>query len=531
MFIDARTQPDRTNIDADVCIIGAGAAGITIARELARTSAKVVVLESGGFELDDRTQSLYEGANVGIPSFDLEINRLRYFGGTTNHWAGHCRPLEEMDFERRRWRPASGWPISRKELEPYYPEAERICQLSAVGYGAPDAVADRLGLSTLPLDKARLQTVLYKQSPPTRFGQVYRDDLRRAETVHVYLHATALELRTNREGTVVTSVRVACINGPSMSVTARVFVLATGGMENARLLLLSNGLGNGRDLVGRYFQDHVLLRPGAVMVFSPSNVDLCFYHDLHSVEEGQVFGVLTPSQELVWREEIGNFRIHLVRPIRGMSLGMGSLRWVKRAVRRGGRLDAFMGHLENVLSDLDGIASSTYDRIFKGGTTTKARNVYASIELHLVIEPVPNRDSCITLSSSQDLFGQNRLAVNWQLGEPDLKTARRAIELAGLEFGRMGLGRVYGAILEDETRWPDNLEAGRHHCGTTRMADNPKDGVVDRDCRVHGVDNLYIAGSSVFPTIGYANPTLTIVALSLRITNHIRNRMGWTSDG
>lgn len=522
-------MPDKSAIDADVCIVGAGAAGIGIAREFINTPTQVAVLEGGGLEFDQRTQSLYEGENIGLETFPVDANRLRFFGGTTNHWAGHSRTLDAIDFEQLDALPMSGWPISKADLEPYYRRAEYVCELSSVDDQDIDGLTSRLKLAALELDVTRLQSVVYKQSPPTRFGHVYRDELERAANVRVYLNANALELQCNVEGTVVEGVDVACIDGPRLRARANMFVLATGGIENARILLLSNkpnpaGLGNASDLVGRYFQDHILLRPAAEIIFSKMGVDLSLYHELSPLEGGDVFSVLAPSEGLIRSEGIGNFRLHIIRPQRMSALGEGSLRAIKSAVRER-RFASARAHLRNIMSDLDGIAELTYKCI--ANAPIPDENHVLAAQLHLVLQPMPDPDSRVTLSGTRDLLGQRRVAVNWQVRERDLANARRAVELAALEVGRLGLGRAFAAILDDASRWPSNLEAGRHHCGTTRMSTDPSNGVVDGDCLVHGVSNLYVAGSSVFPTIGYANPTLTIVALALRIADTIKRRLNF----
>lgn len=496
MFVDALNLPDDHVIEADLCIVGAGAAGITIARELIDTNRRVAVLESGGFEFDPETQSLYEGTNVGLPSFDVDVNRLRYFGGTTNHWAGHSRPLEPIDFEVRPWIPNSGWPLSKEILEPYYRRAQRICELGEYRYEDLEYFADATDLPILDLQQSRLSSVVYNQSPPTRFGEVYRDELRDARNVTVYLNANLLELETDSGATHVTNALAACIRGPRFSVRARHYLLGAGGMENARLLLLSDstnpsGLGNARDLVGRYFMDHVLLRPGVDISFSVPGVDLRLYQTLNQVAGGMMFSVLAVPEARMRQEQLANFRIHLVPlgPHYAESVG-------------------------GMVSRFDGFAHGS----------TGSDEGYGSIALHLVLEPVPNPESRITLSEERDLFDQRRIVVDWRLTDAELANAHRALELAALEFGRMGLGRGFGKIFTNPDTWPGNLEAGKHHCGTTRMSSSPESGVVDGDCRVHGIDNLYIAGSSVFPTIGYANPTLTIVALALRLADHLKEK-------
>ena len=266
MIIDARKDLKTGDIvEADLCIVGAGAVGIAMALEFNGSTKKVAVLESGGFELEGRTQSLYKGYHVGRPTCPLEKNRLRYFGGTTNHWAGHCRPFDDFDFSVRDWIPHSGWPIQFKDLDPYLERTQPILGLGKYDYHSLEDYARQLGLKTLPLDGSRLISVMKHQSPPTRFNTAYRQEMKESENVSVYLHSNVLELLTNESASHITSADVACIDGPRYTIKAKKFVLATGGLENPRLMLLSNttapkGLGNSHGLVGRFYTDHILIR-------------------------------------------------------------------------------------------------------------------------------------------------------------------------------------------------------------------------------------------------------------------------------
>jgi choline dehydrogenase-like flavoprotein len=504
MFFNAKQLEPGHTIKADICIIGAGAAGITIAREYISTSTRVVLVESGGLAHDAKTQSLYEGNNIGVHTFKPDINRLRYFGGTTNHWAGHCRPLDDIDFEKRTWIPHSGWPISRNDLDPYYIRAQPIVGLGPYEYENLSFWQEETKLPELEFDDNRLNTVVYNQSPPTRFGQEYRKELKDARNISVYLHANVLEIDTNDTATQVTGLTLACIDGPRFSVSATIFVLATGGMENARILLLSNsvnpaGLGNDNDLVGRYFMDHLVVRPGADISLSGARTDMSLYHAIHKARNSEMFAVLAAPKKLLKKEKLNNFRIHLLKELPKYKTPEGS-----------------------VFSKIDEAGPTNKDHWFDYFATNKERG---SMALHLVLEPTPNSDSRITLSNDMDLFRQRKINVRWQVHDKDLVYAHRALELAALEFSRLGIGRAFGSIFMGVNHWPTGTEAGKHHCGTTRMADDPGTGVVDKNCRVHAVSNLYIAGSSVFPTIGYANPTLSIVALALRLADHTKAKL------
>ncbi|MGH7564021.1 MAG: FAD-dependent oxidoreductase, partial [Gemmatimonadota bacterium] len=258
MLIDARELPDATEIDSDVCIVGAGAAGITIARELAGTPLRVCLLESGGLEFDPEIQALYSGENVGFPYYDADKFRLRFFGGTTNHWQGVCRPLDPIDFEARDWVPGSGWPIGRADLEPYYARAQTICQLGPLDYRVSTWRTE--GAAPFALPERWIESRVFQQSPPTRFGQTYRDEIRDAANVRAYLHANVIEIEADSPPPSIRRMRLACLTGIRFTARARWYVLATGAVENARLLLASRrdvpeGLGNVHGWVGRTFME------------------------------------------------------------------------------------------------------------------------------------------------------------------------------------------------------------------------------------------------------------------------------------
>ncbi|NOZ09923.1 MAG: GMC family oxidoreductase [Gammaproteobacteria bacterium] len=497
MLIDARTLVNGHTVEADICIVGAGAVGIAMALEFNGSNKKVAVMESGGLDLDSRTQSLYEGDHVGRPTYPLGRNRLRYFGGTTGHWAGHCRPFDQFDFSVRDWIPHSGWPIKIEELEPYLERSQPILGLGDYDYSSLEQYAKQLKLETLPLDSGRLISVMKQQSPPTRFGTAYRQALKESKNVSVYLYSNVLELITNESASHITRAEVACIDGPKYEVKAKNFVLATGGMENPRIMLLSNksapdGLGNSHGLVGRFYTDHILIRPALDISLSRKGFDFRLYSKIHRMNGGRMFGILTASDELTRREKLTRFRFHLYNITPSYDAPVGG-----------------------VFSSIDGAREAQ--------PLTKEGGTYMAV--HMAMEPIPNPDTFVRLSAKRDLFGQRQLEVNWQVTDAERSNAHRAIELCALEFARMGFGRAYAPMLEKPDEWPANFTSGKHHCGTTRMSDSPKTGVVDRNCKVFDVDNLYVTGSSVFPTIGHTNPTINLVALSLRLADHLKGKM------
>lgn len=523
MFVDARELPDATRIEADVCIIGAGAAGITIARELARSRLRVCMLESGGFTPDPATQALYEGENVGLPYYELDELRLRYFGGTTNHWSGISRPLEELDFQARHWIPDSGWPFARSHLEPYYRRAHAVCELGDYDYSL--AALERPGATRMPLDPVRVESAIYRRSPPTRFGQTYRQTVADAPNVTTYLNANVVELVSVESSRALSHVRAATLSGVSFTVHAARFVLATGAIENARLLLASNrrqpaGLGNEHDVVGRFFMEHVGV-PGALLLpATPTSVSAIYRADgplRAGTNSGKAFLTLPPA--VLEREGLLNMRA-LIHPAFGLEALRGSSAAVESVFRlmRGLTGDFAATHASNIMRNPDEVLIYAYRRLFRPPRME-------AYWLYNHVEQPPNRDSRVLLGHDRDALGLPRVRLDWRVTALEHATVRRAARLMAEEIGRAGIGRVRTIAQDVETGWPTihrGLRGAWHQMGTTRMHRNPRHGVVDERCQVHGVGNLYIAGSSVFPTSGYTNPTLTIVALAIRLADELK---------
>jgi hypothetical protein len=271
MHTDARTLQAGHLLEADLCIVGAGAAGISIAREWIGAARTVLLLEGGGFDYEPRMQDLYRAENVGLPYFPIQAARLHYFGGTTGHWAGFCAPYDASDFERRDWVPHSGWPITRAELDPYYARAQRVLELGPYDYDVASWQRRVPSLVPWPMDARRLWTKLWQFSPPTRMGTRYRDEIVNARNVHLVTYANVCEVETNESASAVTGLRVKTIDGKELHARAKQYVLACSTIQNARLLLASNrhataGLGNGHDLVGRYFMLHLEMPTGQLVL-------------------------------------------------------------------------------------------------------------------------------------------------------------------------------------------------------------------------------------------------------------------------
>jgi choline dehydrogenase-like flavoprotein len=525
MFIDSRDLADGTRVDTDVCVIGAGAAGITIARELAGTAIGVCLLESGGLQPDPQTQALYEGENVGLPYYDLDALRLRFFGGTTNHWSGVCRPLDDIDFEERSWVPFSGWPFDKKHLDPFYERAHAVCELGPYDYRPESWEAQ--SRVRLPLGPSRVETAMYQLSPPTRFGPKYRDALESAPNVDTYLYANAVDLIASESARGLSRVRAATLGGTLLDVDAKLFVLATGAIENARLLLVSNdaqpaGLGNDNDLVGRHFMEHLGVPSGLLVPAEDVTLDLYTQQSPLRGGDGAGTGYLTLTRDTLEREQLANVRAYIepareLEALRGTSAGVESVFRLMQGLRGGSSAQ----HLSHIASEADDVTIYSYRRLFRPSKLD-------AYWLYMHMEHAPSRASRVTLSADLDALGMPRVALDWRIGELERRTFERCARIMAEEIGRAGLGRVQLLTRDPDTGWPTvyrGLRGAWHQMGTTRMHRDPRFGVVDEHCRLHGIANLYVAGSSVFPTGGYTNPTLTIVALALRIADDIKAKL------
>lgn len=520
MLTDARSIPSGHTVRTDVCIVGGGAAGITLAVALANRSVSVTLLESGGAHPDPQSQELNQGAVDGRPYFTLDGCRLRLFGGTTNFWGGWCRPLDEADFDERDWVPHSGWPFAKSDLDPFYARAQAVCRLGPYDY-EPGRWHDR-GHRSLIETQSRDVTEMVFQINPLRFGRAYRATLQQAGNINLLLHANAMEIETDRSQRTATHIRAGTLAGTRFSVAARTFILAAGGLENPRLLLASRrwsgaGVGNERDLVGRFFSDHLHVPVGR---FRPASGTAPFYRVRRS-RDATVRGGLSLTEDVRRRERLLGCAVTLhnpddphdvLRPTE-MPAAYASLRVLMGAFGQRRSPARLWHHVGNVLRDMSSAASLSYRKIVKPRVRTLVVGCRA--------EQAPNRDSRVTLDDRTDALGVPRVRLHWQLTAADVESFRQTQRIWARELvGERG--QLDGLPPNGSDDWLDGLVAGGHHIGTTRMHKDPRLGVVNEHGRVHGIDNLYVAGSSVFPTAGWAPPTLTIVALALRLADHVQ---------
>ena len=507
MLIDARTLPDQSQFEADLAIIGGGPAGITLARAFAGGRETVCLVEGGGLAFDAAVQALYEGESAGL-AYPLSGQRLRYFGGSSNHWGGYCRPLDPIDFEERPWVPNSGWPFRIDELEPFYGPASGIVEAGAARYDDKTYWQTRTGEVLPEPIGGRLDLRFVQFSPPTRFGERYRDDLARADNVRVLLNANVVNIASLGGGRTVSGLDIRTLSGLSHGVRARRYVLATGGLENARMLLLSNrdlpqGLGNRHDLVGRYFMEHPHLTGfGDIVVGELDRLPKIYRR--HVKVDGRNAGAAFISAAPFQRER----RLLNATFMAGEA---GSYRYDTAADR-----PRVAEHMQ-MLKAARNLLGTAKDPLAPAADAPLG----AWLGLGCACEQLPNPESRVTLDDARDALGLRRIRLDWRLTAADRRSVVEHVRSLAIEIGALGIGRMRIDIGDPE-HWPAVVTGGAHHMGTTRMHDDPRRGVVDRHCRVHGTDNLYVAGSSVFPTSGAANPTLTIVALALRLADHLK---------
>jgi choline dehydrogenase-like flavoprotein len=509
MFTDARTLPDQTSLEADLAIIGGGVAGITLARALANSTISVCVVEAGGLEPDAEVQSLYEGENTGI-NYSPSATRLRLFGGSSNHWGGYCRPLDAIDFEQRDWVPFSGWPFSIDELIPYYKAATEIVEVAPGRYNDSDYWQRVTGekLPELATGRMRLQFVQF--SPPTRFGSRYGDELKTAANIRILLNANVTRISASDDARAIKRLAIRTLNGLRHSVKARYYVLAAGGLENARILLLSNnvvqaGLGNQNDLVGRFFMEHPHMGGFAEMVVADLKRMPKILRERVEAEGRPAKAAFNPTQAFLREHRLLNATFMMGVVAKYPADQLPDAANANDTARRDMLLAA-----RHFLTD--------NDYAVKPG---RADDIGVWLGIGGSCEQAPNPDSRVSLSTQHDALNLPKIKLNWRLTEQDRLSFYTHLHSLALEFGALGIGRLR-EMVADRSDWPQPLSGGSHHMGTTRMSDDPLHGVVDHNCKVHAVDKLYVAGSSVFPTSGASNPTLTLVALTLRLADHLK---------
>jgi choline dehydrogenase-like flavoprotein len=517
-------------VTADICVVGAGPAGLTTACDLLRAGLEVLVLEAGpahpsrGGDVVDGTDS------VGLP-YPLDRSRAAGVGGSGLRWdidtpvGGpfvRLRALDALDLEPR---PGlrGGWPLARDDLDPWYARAW-----------------DTFGLRPLPPEQvdgapAPLVAADFTFGRAATFTERLPRELQQAARGRLLAGTRVLEVLTGDDGREVTGLRCTGPSGP-LTVTARRYVLAGGGVENARLLLASRssgpqGLGNRHDQVGRFFMEHphyasgVLVVPDGRLLTQPErwavvgvdgqarmrklrlSDDVLRQHDL----PGAAFFV-TPraARKPVHVDAAGTLDVELTTAVHQLRMAL----LTRRRDELSGR------DVRRAIAGAPPLIRSAWQqrRALAGHRHGLPPDRPVVFTLSVMAEQLPDPASRVRLVSARDRWGVPRAELDWRVAELDRCAMARRHRLAAPALERAFGGTVLSFV--DALAEP-HMGEGYHHMGTTRMSADPEEGVVDSDCRVHGMRNLWVAGSSVFATGGYANPTLTVVALAHRLADRL----------
>ncbi len=529
MIVDFRKCDTEHFSNYDICIIGAGAAGITVARSLYQDGLRIALLESGGTDYESDVQQLAQGSSSGYPYYELVDSRLRFFGGTTSIWGGRCALFDEIDFVKRDWLPYSGWPFQRSELMPYYHRAQSLLGLDPLQLDSN--TWSKHDLEPPPFDQALIDTSFWQfDGVADRFVMSRAEDLQQAENVCIFLHATVTDIALNEAGDQVNYVEIADTLGKRGKVKAGTFVLAAGGLENPRLLLnsrgvQSRGIGNQNDLVGRFFMEHAHARGGRLVTNEPWRT-IKILPRAYRHRGDRYASVARPGLTLQGEEQILNTSFTISARRRSdqkqalSTRAYQSLRHELNPTSGNRRLWQFQRRV--FARAAQHVGQYLRWMVVKSGM----QDLYAVIRA----EQAPNPDSRVTLVDEKDALGMQKINLDWRFMEIDKRTVSVLMRTLDKEMKRLDLGHLELApwLEDDSIPWEtdelisNHAIAGYHHMGTTRMSSDPRTGVVDEHCRIHGVRNIYVAGSSVFPTSSWANPTLTILALCLKLADHLK---------
>jgi choline dehydrogenase-like flavoprotein len=524
-----------------VCIVGAGAAGISLACGLDGCGFEVLLIEAGGRA--SGVGYFYEGSATSPHPEPRQFRRIG-FGGTTAVWGGRCVPFDPIDFERREYLANTGWPITYDEVARFYPAAMKFCDAGRFDFlartslpGAETVIRGYTGDEVVDADH------IERYSLPTDFGKRYGQLLQNSANVTVMLGLRCLKLNRATGADIIGSADFIDDSGRAHSVRADVFVLATGGIEVPRLLLASdptgNGFGNLGDCLGRFYMCHFENTLGRIVPHTKA-VAFRFERTDDGVYCRRQIRFTAAAQRahrlpnMVFRLHFPSYSdaAHGSSVMSAIFLAKSALLPEYRAIlQQQTQVPASprLPHVGNVLRDLPGLARFAAEWLFRMRLATRklpytlVANADGSFPLEFNSEQTPDPSSRITLREDRDLHGMPLVDIAWRVGDQDAQAAFRGFQLLRESLARSGAAEL---LLDDDKlagQITRSIPLG-HHMGTARMASNPGSGVVDADCAVFGLPNLYVASSAVFPTSSYANPTLTIVALAMRLAQQLRSR-------
>lgn len=534
----------------DICIVGAGPAGVSIAMELVDSGLDVILLEAGGEKPEADSQAFLHGESINPAHPEPSLYRHRRAGGASAIWGGRCVPLDPIDFEARDWVPLSGWPITHDDLVPFYHRAHRVLDAGTHNYAAASALPDGSLIDGF-ITGAMKDDIIERFSLPTDVWVKYRKELIDASNVTVLTNAACVDLPASDDFAGVKGCTIATPDGTRHTVKARHVVIAAGGLESYRLLANCwpdrGGIGNHSDFLGRTYMCHLELSGGTLRLNPYSRkVSHGFEKTKDGVYARRKF-TLSPQFQRDYQVLNASVRLHhpgIVDPSHGD--GILSLMYVAKntvipeyrrklamvdhvaaaAMEHRGRF--WGGHLRNIALGAPRVARFATGWMWKH-TLAQRKLPYVALKnpagrysIDMNVEQEPHRDSRVSLSDERDRHGMRRLVIDWRISELDIASAGATYRALADTLAGGGVGEIEENIHDLVQRANEAVAVGGHHIGLARMADNASLGVVDRDCRVHGIANLHVAGAAVFPTSGHANPTLTIVALALRLADRLK---------
>jgi choline dehydrogenase-like flavoprotein len=544
MIVDARHLPEDETLSADLCIVGGGPAGITLAVELLGSGLSVILAEAGGEVSEPDLTPVFGGEVFTTRHPPIELYRSRCLGGTSSLWGGRCAPFDRVDFEPRDWVPHSGWPISLDDLDPHYRRAAQLLDIGRFSWTAAEAIGG--GGRMIPgfEDDALLTDTIDRFSPPVDFGKRYRSDLAASGNLRVLLNANCLKIGLDSGGGRVETLEMASVPGRRFTIRPQATVLAAGGLETPRLLLLSD-VGNRHGLVGRFYGCHLQGKTGILKL--DKRLTGVIHHYEKDADGVYCRRKLRISEDEQRRRKLLNLVVRLEHPaIPDPAHGSGILsamylsrhflkkEYARRLASTGlnGEANApgaavLLRHAGNLVADAPALLRFAA-HWFPNRRFAYRRLPYVTLpnkdnrfHLDYYAEQAPNPDSRVMLGDTVDRFGRRRLKVDWRTSAIDHDSLAASYLLMKERLQRSGLGDLM--FNEDHLRTA--FEAiGGHHIGTTRMAGHPSRGVVDAAGKVFGTDNLFIASAATFPTTGYASPTFTIVALAVRLAAHLKQQ-------
>ncbi|GAB3538731.1 GMC family oxidoreductase [Pontibacter brevis] len=530
MILSKGDLAETQELSSEICIIGGGPAAISVALSFSSTRHKVILIPGGGWTQTLANRDLYKGVVTQKGSHEPpEQMRRRQFGGGSAVWAGRCVPFDAIDFRPRPWVRESGWPVSYEQMLPYFQKACDVCQIGNFDFDTHTVFPGKQQEIIPGLDSVDFtSTCLERWSPPVHFAKTYKAVLENSTNIQVLLDAHALSLKMMQGNGKVTHIEVAA-GERRMSISADFFVLATGGIENARLLLASaneyfpTGLGNQHDNVGRYYMTHIA---GTYAKLNPYNRDKVLL-DFEKDRDG-VF-----CRRRWWMPEATQENRKLLNTIFYLS-------YSKSLTENRGAVFSALYKAAKTLVDLTGARKALRKIVQK---TCQAPVLLGGIYklglpallpsrtsrywgLFFQAEQVPNRESRITLSPThKDAFGVPRVEVHVAFQDIDIESLVTAHNLFAKRYEESGVGEIiyseegFREYLKNKLA---NYNSYAHHMGTTRMSADPRTGVVDKHAKVYDIDNLFVAGSSTFTTGGHANPTVTVVAQALKLADHLK---------